>query len=200
VIIYKAENNINGKIYIGQTKHELAARITAHVKQNRFYFQKALNKYGLQSFTMAIIDEADSKKMLNEKEIYWVKFYNCLVPIGYNCTSGGGGMSDPSEITREKISKARIGKPGGMRGKHHSEESKQKMRKPCTEERKEKLRGRHHSEETIQKMKSVVRSEEFKQNLRGKKHSDETKKKMSGRIPWNKGQSNPYRGKKQVTI
>lgn len=179
MIIYKVENKINGKIYIGQTKNDLSKRIAYHIKQNRFYFQKALNKYGLQAFTISIIDEAESKKILNEKEIYWINFYDCLAPKGYNCTSGGGGLDSPPELVRQKLIDAHLGKPGPMLGKHHSEEAKKKMCKPCTEERKEKLRGRHPSAETILKMKSVTRSEEFKEKHRNHHPSDETKKKMS---------------------
>lgn len=178
MIIYKAENIINGKIYIGQTKNNLNDRIAYHIRQNRFYFQKALNKYGIQSFRISVIDEADSKLILNEKEIYWISFYDCLAPKGYNCTKGGGGMSDPPEIIREKLRNRK-----NFKGKHHSEETKLKIRqallgKPCTEERKRKLRGRRHSPETIQKMKNVIRTEEFKEKHRNYRASEETRKKM----------------------
>lgn len=35
-----------------------------------------LKKYGKENFTREIIDEADSPEKLNEKEIYWIKYYN----------------------------------------------------------------------------------------------------------------------------
>ena len=185
MIIYKVENKINGKVYIGQTKHDLGARIAYHIRQNRFHFQKALNKYGLQSFIISVIDEADSKLVLNEKEKYWIVFYSCMAPSGYNLTAGGGGMSDPPEVTRQKLRKRKA-----FLGKHHSEETKQKIReklkgKPCTEERKQKLRGRHPSEETIAKMRKI-RSEEFKEKHR-KPYKEGRVSHFKGKPPWNKG-------------
>lgn len=52
-------------------------------------------------------------------------------------------------------------------------------------------RGRVHSEETKQRMRKVVRSEEFKENLRNRTISNETRQKLSaagqGRTGWNKG-------------
>ncbi len=194
MIIYKIENKINDKIYIGQTKKKLSERIAQHIAENRFYFQKALNKYGLESFVISIIDEAYTKEILDEKEKYWIKFYDCRMPSGYNLTSGGEGNDSPtSEATRLKLSKAHLGKPSGMLGKHHSEESIQKMKKPCTEERKQKLKGRHHSEETKQKKRKPI-SEETRKNRLGRHQSEETKQKRSQSlkrryetIPWNKG-------------
>lgn len=127
MIIYKIENNINGKIYIGLTTKGLGKRIAQHVIENKSYIQKALNKYGLQSFTISVIDEADSKEVLCEKEQYWIKFYDCKSPKGYNLTDGGDGLINPSKSVRKRISKkvSTILKGNQYRkGILHSEESK----------------------------------------------------------------------------
>nr|DAS78889.1 MAG TPA: intron associated endonuclease [Caudoviricetes sp.] len=53
-VIYKFENLINGKVYIGQTRKQLRERIALHLcesKGNRLtYFHKSINKYGLSNF------------------------------------------------------------------------------------------------------------------------------------------------------
>lgn len=56
------------------------------------------------------------------------------------------------------------GKPSAMLGKHHSEETKQKMRKPKSEQHKEKHRGQNNPNYG---------------NLRNYQHSDEVKEKIS---------------------
>ena len=66
---------------------------------------------------------------------------------------------------REKISKARKGKPSNAKGKPMSEEQKQKLR--------EINLGKKHSEETRQKLSEA---------RRGKKQSEETKKKRSNSL------------------
>lgn len=110
MIIYKATNKINGKIYIGQTLHNLNNRIVEHVRgKDKTYFQNALGRYGIQSFDFSIIDIASCKNDLNEKEKYWIRFYNCKSPNGYNLTDGGEGRVGykPSEETRRKLSAAK---------------------------------------------------------------------------------------------
>jgi predicted GIY-YIG superfamily endonuclease len=47
MIIYKIQNNINGKIYIDLTTKDLSRRIAEHIAENKSYIQKALNKYGI---------------------------------------------------------------------------------------------------------------------------------------------------------
>ena len=131
MIIYKIENNINGKIYIGLTTKDLCKRIAQHVIENKSYIQKALNKYGLQSFTISVIDEADSKEVLCEKEQYWIKFYDCKSPKGYNLTDGGDGLINPSKSVRKRISNTLKKKhlvTIGFSGRNHSEESKRKIK------------------------------------------------------------------------
>lgn len=129
MIIYKITNLINGKIYIGKTKKDLKWRIRKHIRENKYYVARALNKYGLESFEISVIDNADTRKVVNEKERYWIKFYDCRSPKGYNCTKGGDGNDNPrSEETREKIRVANLGERHPQYGKHQSEESNQKRR------------------------------------------------------------------------
>jgi len=126
-IIYKIENRINGKIYIGQTKKSLKDRIYAHLKGNS-HVGNAFKKYGIDSFAISIIDRTASKKELHEKEKYWIKTLNCRSPNGYNITSGGDGGTDfCAEETKIKIRKSLTGRP-------RPEETKQKMRHPKSEE------------------------------------------------------------------
>lgn len=99
--IYKITNNINNKIYIGQTIKE---RPTDRFSQHRYlarhfeqeksisYLHQAMAKYGVDNFTFEVIENIENDK-LNEREQYWITQYNSLVPQGYNLTIGGEGTS-----------------------------------------------------------------------------------------------------------
>lgn len=94
--IYKVTNKINGKIYIGQTNN-FERRKKQHLLDNRTNhqaFKKALNKYGFEGFDWDIIDKCESKKEINQKEQYYIVYYNSKVPNGYNIASGGAGGSN----------------------------------------------------------------------------------------------------------
>lgn len=113
MLIYKATNKMNGKIYIGQTVQELWARKAGHkfhsnVKDN--IFSRAIRKYGFENFDWEIIDQAESKEELNEKEIYWIAHFNSHGISGYNETDGGEGSSGYTMKleTKSKISQTRI--------------------------------------------------------------------------------------------
>jgi group I intron endonuclease len=144
MIIYKAQNKINQKIYIGQTLRSLPKRIRAHIRGGGNWFRpitNAIKKYGIEAFEFVMIDHANSREELNEKEMRWIRYYNCVSPRGYNLTAGGAGLQGPSEETRNKIRKA-LGDPEARKrrselytgpgnpfyGKKHSEELKNKMR------------------------------------------------------------------------
>ena len=99
--IYKITNKINNKIYIGQTIKE---RPTDRFSQHRYaarhlesdsgisYLHRAMNVDGVDNFSFEIIEQVDND-LLNEREKYWIKYYNCQVPNGYNLTEGGEGTS-----------------------------------------------------------------------------------------------------------
>ena len=166
MIIYKAHNKVNGKIYVGQTKKNVEQRILEHLKYTKnTYFSNALRKYGLQSFEISVIDVSENVEILNEKEKYWIKFFNCRAPNGYNLTDGGEGSRGMimSLTTRKKISKSHKGKPTwnkGLRGIYTEKSllkmsNSQKNREPASPETRQKISKANMGKK---------RSEEFKLN------------------------------------
>lgn len=89
--IYKITNQINGKVYIGQSidikrrwyDHK---RFSSYLETALYY---AIRKYGIENFKFEIIEEC-SVQELDEKEIYWIKKYDTF-KNGYNETEGGSG-------------------------------------------------------------------------------------------------------------
>lgn len=100
--IYKITNLVNGKIYIGKSLN-IKARFAAHRSyykthapsrdihyyHNRLY--TAMRQYGLENFSFEVIEECPSEK-LNEREVYWIEYYDSY-NNGYNMTLGGDGGS-----------------------------------------------------------------------------------------------------------
>lgn len=104
--IYKIENIVNNHVYIGQAKN-IGQRIAEHIhdfKVRRYSFPlyKAIEKYGLSKFTFEVLEHCDLNK-LNEREIYWIKYYKANSSrFGYNCTAGGKG-GHKSKLTIEQV-------------------------------------------------------------------------------------------------
>ena len=93
-------NKINGKKYIGITRQDIRRRWRAgkgYEKKSQPKFYNAIRKYGWDSFSHEII-EKDIKTIehANEREIYWIKYYNSF-KNGYNGTIGGGGTIGTNE-------------------------------------------------------------------------------------------------------
>ena len=93
--IYKFINKINEKLYIGQSKN-LNCRKKQHLKNafnpnNRDYdclFHRAIRKYGIDNFIFEVLEECDISD-LNNREKYYIKECNSMMPFGYNMTIGG---------------------------------------------------------------------------------------------------------------
>lgn len=88
-IIYKYTSP-EQKSYIGQTKYNMKKRAGVNGQDYKTcrYFYNAIKKYGFENFKAEVIEECADDK-LNEREVYWIKYYNTLVPNGYNITEGG---------------------------------------------------------------------------------------------------------------
>ncbi len=182
VIIYKIVNKINGKIYIGKTISSLEKRITEHLRaKGNWPFPLALKKYGIQSFEFSIIDTADIQSSLTEKEIYWIKFFDCKVPTGYNLTDGGDGVGGHKHTieTRRKMSEVKIGRKNNMFGKKRPDTTallklrvgkKNPMFGKHRSGKNNPMFGKYHTPETIRRMVEIKT---------GKHPTEETRKKMS---------------------
>lgn len=212
MIVYKIQNKINAKIYIGITKKDINARIMKHLV-NDSYIGNAIRKYGLQCFDTSVIDTSDDWSTLCEKEKEYIKFYNSKFPNGYNLTDGGDGVSNLPDFIetkrRNKISNFQKGRihpdeqnrkiSKALKGKKLSEEHKRKLSESHQYQYGEKnsFFGKKHTEESKQKIrdkrKLQVFTEETRKKLsesrKGKKHSEETKQKISKS---KKGKSNAH--------
>jgi len=93
--IYKITNLLNNKIYIGQSTdikaRWLSEKTRAFNLSSNSYdtpLSRAFRKYGLENFTFEVL-ECCNKNELDQKETYYIYYYNSLVPFGYNITDGG---------------------------------------------------------------------------------------------------------------
>lgn len=87
MIIYKTTNLANGKIYIGKDKNNNPAYLGSGK-----ILHLAFQKYGIENFNKEILEECETLEDLNEREKYWIGFYNSTDrKIGYNIALGGNG-------------------------------------------------------------------------------------------------------------
>jgi group I intron endonuclease len=119
-VIYKVTNTVNGNFYIGQTKMRLGSRWSKHKQDARegkgWVLASAIRKYGVESFSMEVLEHCNSKEELNLAEIRRI----AEMKPAYNSCAGGGGVGSPSAEVRRKLSVARL-------GKKISEETRQRM-------------------------------------------------------------------------
>ena len=99
-VIYKITNDINDKVYIGQTsKNRPTDRFSEHkylarhekLSDKRLVIDMAMAKYGVEHFKFIIIEDGIPDEMLDEREKYWISVFNSKQPNGYNITDGGSG-------------------------------------------------------------------------------------------------------------
>lgn len=106
--IYKIENKVNGKVYIGQSididkrRKQHLGDLNNGIHHNK-HLQSAWDKYGEENFTFKVVEECEVEN-LNQKEIYWIDSYDSYInKNGYNLTLGGDGGRTIEEETIQKI-------------------------------------------------------------------------------------------------
>lgn len=114
LIIYKATNKINNKIYIGLTTKSLNKRIKGHLSKEQFGLKipicNAIRKYGKENFDWGVVATCDTKDKLYFLERFYIKFFNSKSPNGYNLTDGGEDNPMNYEEFRKKVGDLKKGK------------------------------------------------------------------------------------------
>lgn len=81
--IYKIENLLTRKVYIGQSIH-IETRWQEHCRPSSdSVIGRAIRKYGKENFSFEILKECKEED-LNIMEEYYIQLYNSVVPNGYN--------------------------------------------------------------------------------------------------------------------
>lgn len=107
-VIYKIENAVDGKVYIGQTVRNYKRRMYEHIRKLRkgyhdnCFLQNAWNKYGEKAFIFSTVVESCIED-LDDLEVKWISFYK-EKGLSYNLESGGNCNKKLHESTKEKLS------------------------------------------------------------------------------------------------
>lgn len=109
-VIYAYKKRSTGKIvYVGQTVN-LTERDKQHMrydpfninnKEYNYPLSRGVRKYGQDEYELIILQKNVSKENLNEREKYWIQYYNTYWD-GYNQTPGGSNPTKPV-FTNDKI-------------------------------------------------------------------------------------------------
>ena len=162
--IYKIQNTINNKVYIGQAvdiedrwrNHLSSLRSNSHANT---HLQNSFNYYGENAFIFSIIEEC-SVDVLTRQEQFWIDYYGGVNSAKNYNQRDAGSHGAHSEESKRKISESQK----GIKKAPHtiSDEGRKSLSKAHI--------GIKHSDETRIKMSLAHK---------GVKHTEESKKRIS---------------------
>lgn len=85
--IYRIDNTVNSKVYIGATTHEIEVRFEqhkSHVKSGKWPLYVAMREYGVDQFSVSLVEECPDYNTMRAREPELILFYNTALPNGYN--------------------------------------------------------------------------------------------------------------------
>lgn len=146
----------NNKKYIGITSRDVSMRwMNGKGYKSSNFVRKAIDKYGWANVKHEILFSNLTKEQAEQKEVELIAFYKTNnKSFGYNIQNGGNSKGKLSDAEKENIRQRVKGNTIWL-GKHHSEETKEKLRKIHTgmkmpkesiQKRVEKIKGRKLSE------------------------------------------------------
>ena len=222
--IYKIENLINHKVYIGQAidikkRWKDHKRMLRNGNHFRSHLQHSWNKYGEENFSFEILEICKLEEM-DEKERYWLRYYGGYESTQtYNVRDGGQDTHNVSKETREKLRKANLGKKQSpetiqkraekLRGQHRiGRKRTEEERKKQSERQKGKINDawknydrtnpeyrKRLSESLLGKKKSKEHAKHISEGRKGIVFSEEQKRKISLH---KKGVSTSLKGRKKM--
>lgn len=111
--IYIIKNDFNDKVYVGKTSRTSDIRWNEHIKNNignNQVIHQVMRFEGIKHFYYEILEKDIDDNELNDREEYWIRYYNSLEPNGYNQTYGGNDVKSWQNLNidkaRENVKKA----------------------------------------------------------------------------------------------
>ena len=105
MLIYLITNDVNNKVYVGQTTKSLEERIQGHrssmVSGVDTHIYRAMRKYGWDKFHFQVIATAQDQDTLNDLEAYFIQKYDSI-RNGYNMAPGGSINTMYSPVVADK--------------------------------------------------------------------------------------------------
>ena len=202
--IYKIENVISGKCYVGSAinimarwgQHTTTLRCQRHVN---IKLQQSWNKHGEGNFILTVLEFVQDNAELIGREQYWIDKLN-VVEDGYNLSPTAGSPLGVKHSLQAKanMSAAHIGKTASNEtrkkmsvahtGRNHTPESRAKMviaqagRKPpqtTIDAVKRANTGKKHTDEHRAKISAALRGRTFSPETRAKISAAQVGKKIS---------------------
>ena len=95
IYAYK-KKSLNKIVYVGQTsnlyqrhkEHTEYDPFNMNTKEYNYPLSRGIRKYGIEEYELIILEENIPKEQLNDREKYWIRYYNTCFN-GYNQTLGG---------------------------------------------------------------------------------------------------------------
>ena len=184
MIVYKATNLLNNKIYICVTGRSFNAAVSmkisiARAKPRKMKlkdayigkspFSKAILRYGTYNFKFEILHSRVSQKKAYDLKKKYIKDYNAMNPkYGYNCTTGGIDSFNHADHVIDRLIVART---GSIMPDSYVELMKARVGElhPCF--------GYKHTKEARENMRRGQINSDYIQSEESKKQTSETMKR-----------------------
>ena len=157
--IYKTTILDNGKMYIGQKKSTVF--LGESYIGSGAYLRRSIKKHGYKNFKVELIEWCKDKEELNNREEYWIAFYNAVESDQYYNQAKGGvcGCGRPKgfhQTERQKriLSELQRDGKGWLNGRHPTQETRDKMSKAHSGSN-HPMYGKHHTRESKDKMREA---------------------------------------------
>lgn len=176
----------SGKAYVGIASKGMQRRwrshVTAALRGSGLLFHRAIRKYGADSFTHQVLETYETWSEAVAAECRWIVELNTRAPAGYNATSGGDGVANPSPTTRARMRAAAAARMTDAARKHLRAVN---IGRAVSEETRAKMRSRTQGHDTRTKQRAAWTPERRAaqaERMKGRPKSAETRAKLSAAV------------------
>lgn len=198
--VYITTNLVNGKKYIGQHRYN-KPEVDPYYLGSGKILEQAILKEGRHNFRCAIVEICDSQKELDERESYWIEYYDAVNSEEfYNIIPGGTGMREGFKMPKDAVCKMKKSHTGLVRINNGNSE---RIVKPEIVEDFLSKGWKLGCKNDYWKKDAFKDCKGDKNPMYGRKHSKETRRilseKATGRTAWNKGKVGTTKGTVWIT-